>query len=181
MTFINAVDQSQVPTEIRTVLDGADLRLLGVLANAQGAFRPWLRFSMSLLSKLELNPLLRELAILQIAVLEPGGDYEWAQHAPLALSAGATEAQLDALRRGPETRPDFTEEQAIVLRFTRQVVRDGVPQHETRAVALDRLGPRQVIELLLVIGQYMMVARIAAAAGLEPELPAGSVAEQAQV
>ena len=182
VAFIRSVDRSEVSDEVGVALEaGGDLRLLGVLAHAQGAFRPWLRFSTALLSRLELSPLLRELAILQVAVLVSGGEYEWAQHAPLALAAGATAPQLEALRRGAAADSAFSAEQVLALRFVEEVVRDGVPHDETRSAALDLLGPRQVVELLLVIGQYMMVARVIAAAGLEPEAPAQSVAQRAQL
>ena len=182
MAFIRSVDRSEVSDEIGVALEaGGDLRLLGVLAHAQGAFRPWLRFSTALLSKLELSPLLRELAILQVAALTPGGEYEWAQHAPLALAAGATPPQLEAIRRGTAADRAFSAEQVLVLGFVEEVVGDGVPRDETRSAALHLLGPRQLVELLLVIGQYMMVARVIATAGLEPEAPAHSVAERAQM
>ena len=68
-----------------------------------------------------------------------------------------------------------------MLRFDQEVVRDGVPRDETRSAALDMLGPRQVVELLLVIGQYRMAARVIATAGLEPKALARSVAEGAQL
>ena len=181
MTFIDPLELRTAPEEIRTVLEhDRDLSLLGVMAHARGTFMPWLDFGTALLSKLELSPLLRELAILQVAVLHHGGEYEWAQHAPLARAAGATEAQLEALRRGIFPATEFSAEQALVVRFTSEVVRDGYPSRKARAALLELLGAQQVVELLEVIGQYMMVARIVATAGLEPEPPAAVVAATAR-
>ena len=37
----------------------------------------------------------------------------------------------------------------------------------------EHLSPREVVELLMVIGNYMMVARVMATAGLEIDEPAG--------
>jgi alkylhydroperoxidase family enzyme len=179
-TFIEPLDPQQAPDEIRAVLEESpDLSLLGVLAQAQGTFTPWIGFATALLSALELSPRLRELAILQVALLDRGGDYEWSQHAPLALAAGASAAQLQALQRGERSTSAFNDEEAMVLRFTREVVCDGCASAEARARLLELLGNRQVVELLQVIGQYMMVARIAATAGLRPEPPARLVARQA--
>ena len=181
LTFIAPVDPHEAPDEIRSVLEESpDLSLLGVMAHAQGSFGPWVSFSTALVSKLELSPLLRELAILQVALLDPGGDYEWSQHAPLALAAGASDAQLEALRDA-ELGPHFSDEQALVLRFTREIVSVGRAAEETRGALLELLGPRQVVELVEVIGQYMMVARIVNVAGLEPESLAGIVAQKAEV
>jgi 4-carboxymuconolactone decarboxylase len=182
MTFIDPLDPQQAPDEIRVVLERtSDLRVLGVMAQAQRTFTPWLGFATALLSELELSPMLRELAILQVALLDPGGDYEWSQHAPLALAAGASQAQLQALHRGAASTPEFTGEQLLVLRFTRQVVREGRATGRTRAALVDTLGPGQVVELLQVIGHYMMVARVVATAGLEPEAMAAVVAQEARV
>ncbi|HYZ28031.1 MAG TPA: hypothetical protein VE570_03165 [Thermoleophilaceae bacterium] len=181
MTFIDPLDPQEAPDEIRAVLEESpDLSLLGVMAHAQGSFGPWISFATALLSKLELSPLLRELAILQVALLDPGGDYEWSQHAPLALAAGAGDAQLEALR-GEELGAQFSDEQALVLRFTREIVSMGRASDETRAALLELLGPRQVVELLEVIGHYMMVARIVNIAGLQPEALAAIVAQQSRL
>ena len=181
MTFIDPLDPQEAPDEIRAVLEESpDLSLLGVMAHAQGSFGPWVSFATALASKLELSPLLRELAILQVALLDPGGEYEWSQHAPLALAAGATDAQLEALR-GDELSTQFSEEQALVLRFTREIVPLGRASEGTRAALLELLGPRQVVELLEVIGQYMMVARIVNVTGLEPEALAAIVAQESRL
>ena len=181
MTFIDPLDPQEAPDEIRAVLEESpDLSLLGVMAHAQGSFGPWVSFATALASKLELSPRLRELAILQVALLDPGGDYEWSQHAPLALAAGASDAQLEALR-GEELGAHFSDEQSLVVRFTREIVSAGRASEETRAALLEMLGPRQVVELLEVIGQYMMVARIVNVAGLQPEALAAIVAQKSRL
>jgi alkylhydroperoxidase family enzyme len=75
----------------------------------------------------------------------------------------------------------FSDEQALVLRFTRELVRAGRASEETRSALLGQLGPRQLVELLEVIGHYMMIARIVDAAGLQPEALAAIVAQKAEV
>jgi alkylhydroperoxidase family enzyme len=99
----------------------------------------------------------------------------------MALAAGADDAQLRAMRRGPLPTTEFGGEQALVLRFAREVVREGRASGETRAALVDLLGPRQAVELLQVVGHYMMVARIVATAGLEPEAMAPIVARESRV
>jgi 4-carboxymuconolactone decarboxylase len=179
MTVIDPLDPQHAPKDIRAWLEQSpDFSLLGVLAQAQGTFTPWTDFSTALLTNLELSPLLRELAILQVAALQaPGGSYEWAQHAPLAVTAGVRKSQLRALWHGDLSRTRFSDEQIQVLRYTHQVVVDGRASAKLQATVLDLLGPRQVVELLQVIGHYMMVARITAAAGLGPETLAPIVAQ----
>ena len=63
-------------------------------------------------------------------------------------------------------------ERAVLL-FTTEVVRDVRASDEAlAAVAGAGLSPREIVELLLVIGQYMMVARVAETAGIELDEPA---------
>jgi alkylhydroperoxidase family enzyme len=64
-----------------------------MLAHAGTTGKRVLSLGNALLSQLELQPKLRELAILQVAH-ESGADYEWVQHVALARSAGVTQAQI---------------------------------------------------------------------------------------
>ena len=59
-----------------------------------------------------------------------------------------------------------------MVAFTTQVVRDAAPDEETFAAMTARFTPRELMHLLLVIGQYMMLGRIMATTqiDLEPAL-----------
>jgi alkylhydroperoxidase family enzyme len=147
------------------------LNVFRMMANAESAFRPWLAFGGALLSSLELDPRLRELAILRVARLSDA-EYEWVQHVPIALAAGATEEQVAAVDRYDLDDASLAGAGRAVLRFTTEVVRDVRASDEALAAVREHLSPRQVVELLLVIGQYMMVARVALTAGIELDGPA---------
>ena len=60
------------------------------------------------------------------------------------------------------------------MRFTDQVVRDAAPDEATFQEMTDRFSSRGIIELILAIGQYMMLARVMATAQTDVEPPAGS-------
>src|SRR5215210_4120786 len=107
------------------------LNIFRMMANAETAFRPWLRWGATLLGELELDPLLRELAILRVARLTPHAEYEWVQHVPLAQAAGASEEQVAALERDKPEADCFSEDQLLVLRFTTEVVRDAQASERT--------------------------------------------------
>src|SRR3954465_9724586 len=75
------------------------LNVFRVLSHAETAFRPYLRFGGALLAALELQPVPRELAILQVArVFE--AEYEWIQHVAIGRAVGVTDAQIQGLERG---------------------------------------------------------------------------------
>jgi alkylhydroperoxidase family enzyme len=50
-------------------------------------------------------------------------------------------------------------------------VNDGAATEEQVAELAERLGTRQVVELLLVIGNYTAIAMLIASTGLEPDPP----------
>src|ERR1035438_7916723 len=98
------VDPDSAPDSVREILASTPLSLLGMVAHAESAFDPWLRYSNTLLRRLELDPLLRELAILQVAHLADS-PYEWVQHDVIARAVGATGEQVAAIEGDRETDP----------------------------------------------------------------------------
>jgi alkylhydroperoxidase family enzyme len=149
------------------------LNIFRMMANAETAFRPWLRWGATLLGELQLDPLLRELAILRVAQLTPHAEYEWVQHVPLAKAVGASDDQVAALERDEPEAGCFSEDERLVLRFTTEVVIDAQASDPTLDQLSGILSPREIVELLMVIGQYMMVARVMATTRMEIDEPAG--------
>jgi len=145
------------------------LGIFRMVANAQGAFPAWMRFGGTLLEGDEFDHLLRELAITQVAAMTPGAEYEWVQHAAITLAVGGTQEQLDAIERGHLDAAVLGDDGRLVVRFTTQVVSDAAPDEETFAAMAARFTPREIMHLLLVIGQYMMVGRIMATTQLDLE------------
>jgi alkylhydroperoxidase family enzyme len=166
------VDPAGAPEPVREVLENVPpLNIFRMLANAETAFRPWMRWGAVLLTDLALDPLLRELAILRVARLTPHAEYEWVQHVPIAQGVGATDDQVAALERDEPEADCFSDDQRLVLRFTTEVVRDARASDETFEALARRLSAREIVELLLVIGQYMMVARVMATTEMELDEP----------
>jgi alkylhydroperoxidase family enzyme len=173
MARIPYVDPETASEPVREALERLPaLNIFRMLANAETAFRPFLRFGDTLLSGLELDGLLRELAILRVARLTPHAEYEWVQHVPIARAVGADDDQVAALERDDIEADCFDAAQRAVLRFTTEVVRDAHATDETFGELSALLPPRQIVELLLVIGQYMMLARVMATLELELDEPA---------
>ena len=54
------------------------------------------------------------------------------------------------------------------------MVRDARASDEAFAAVSAALSPREIVELLMVIGQYMMLARVMATIELEVDEPAGA-------
>jgi len=168
------VDPADAPEPVRDALGRVPpLNIFRMMANAETAFRPWLRWGATLLGDLQLDPLLRELSILRVARLTPHAEYEWVQHVPIARAVGATEDQVSALERDDPEAPCFSGAERAVLRFTTEVVEGARASEGAMNELASILSPREIVELLMVIGQYMMVARVMATTRMELDEPAG--------
>src|SRR4051812_13340801 len=97
MPRIQPIDPAAVPEDVRDALENLPpLNIFRTLAHAETAFRPFLRFGGAVLGRMQLDPIVRELAILTVAH-EAEAEYEWIQHVAIAKAVGATDAQIDAI------------------------------------------------------------------------------------
>ncbi|MCX2933690.1 carboxymuconolactone decarboxylase family protein [Mycobacterium sp. CVI_P3] len=163
--YLAAVDAPETVAKRLAALP--DLNVFKLMAHAHDSFDAWLRFGGSLLSDLTLDDQLRELAILRVAHLTPGADYEWVQHEAIAREIGVEPTRIAAARYEVPAEAD----DALVLSFTEQVVLSAMPNDETFAACAARFSSREIVELILVIGQYMMLGRLMATARIDIDLP----------
>jgi len=158
MARIPYVEPEQMPAPYAELLKSRNpLNLYRMLPHAVDAASPFLALGGSLLRKSELDPVLREIAILRVGLLS-NASYEVHQHRRVARAAGMPEDVLAAIADGPEA-PAFDDLQRLVMRFTDEVVHRVKASDVLFDAARARLGDRQVAELVLTIGFYMMVSR----------------------
>jgi alkylhydroperoxidase family enzyme len=148
------------------------INILRMLQHAQGNFLPFISFASSVLLDQELDGKLRELAILRVAHLT-GANYEWTQHVPIAIKAGATEAQVAAIPKDIESKV-FSELEKKVLRFTSELTQNVRVSDATFKALAAELPPRQLVELSIAAGLYGAVARVMEAFQVELEPTAGT-------
>jgi 4-carboxymuconolactone decarboxylase len=174
MARIPYVNPETAPEPVRQALGAVPpLNIFKMLGNAETAFRPFLRFGGAILGDLQLDPRLRELAILQVAK-QSQAEYEWIQHVEIARHCGVEDAQIAAIEDGSAgSSADLDEVQRGVIRFTEAVVRSPHVSADDFAVVSRHLSPREIVELLLTIGNYLMLARVMTVLELELDDPAG--------
>lgn len=174
MARIPYPDPSQSPESVRETLARLpQLNIFRMLAHAETAFRPFLRFGGAVLTELQLDPKLRELAILQVAA-QAGARYEWVQHAAIARHLGVTDEQIAAVQQGELTAASLNEAERAVLQFSAEVLEGPRVSDPTFAAVSERLSPREIVELLLTVGEYLMLARVMTTLELEIDDAAGS-------
>lgn len=116
---------------------------------------------------------IRELAIL-IAAREMDSRFEWAAHEPEALKEGLPQAIVDVVkhRKPADGLPEL---EATVITFGRQLFRDKRIEPTVFAKALSHFGPRQLVDLVALMGNYAGTALLLAA--FDMQLPDGEVKE----
>jgi alkylhydroperoxidase family enzyme len=161
MSLVPYADIPSLPEEVRAAIAQipVQLNIFKMMANAETCFIPLTRLGGTILSRQNLDAKLRELVILTVAKIE-GGEYEWIQHVPIAIAAGAAQAQVDSIAKGDLNAPCFSALERVALRFTEEVVNRVRADEATVRELMKMTSPREIVELILAIGFYMMVARL---------------------
>ncbi|MFC2006073.1 carboxymuconolactone decarboxylase family protein [Chloroflexota bacterium] len=117
----------------------------------------------------ELAPKLRELAILRVGSLLQA-EYEFRRHIPLALQAGVSQQQIDAISDWSASA-EFNEQERAMLQYADEVTQGIRVKDETFTELQGFLSEHAIVELTTVISYYCMVCRILIAlqVELEPE------------
>jgi 4-carboxymuconolactone decarboxylase len=166
-------DPNSSPEPVREALAGLPpLNIFRMLSHAETAFRPFLRFGGTILGRLELDPKLRELAIIQVAA-DAQAEYEWVQHVAIARQVGIPDEQIAAVQAGRLDDPSLGDGERAVLQFAREVVAGPRVSDATFGAVTDLLSPQEIVELLLTVGNYLMLARVMTTLELEIDDPAG--------
>jgi alkylhydroperoxidase family enzyme len=148
------------------------LNIFRMLAHAETCFTPVLRLGNAILARQTLDARLRELALL-CAMQIGGGRYEWGQHVPIAEALGASQAQIAALTAGKLDDPSFDAREQTVLRFTRELALGTAASPEALAALRAHCSEREIVELTIMVGYYLMLARVTETLGVEEDPPAG--------
>ncbi len=174
MARLPLVEARNAPEPVRDALERlpVQLNIMRTMAHAETCFRPLLRLGGAVLGKQSLDAALRELAILRVAALS-SARYEWMQHVPIAEGAGVRPEQIAAIERGEISSAHFSQLELAVLDFTTEVVEQVGASDRVFERLAAHLPAREIVELLIAIGFYMMIARIAETVQVDLEEPAG--------
>jgi alkylhydroperoxidase family enzyme len=174
MARIPYVDAATAPPEVKDLLERlpVPLNIFKMMAHAETNFRPLVGLGTSILTRQQLSAKLRELAILRVARLSHA-EYEWVQHVPIAKMADVSGEQIAALERDDVGAACFDPVDRVVLRATDEIVRDGGPSDRTFAELASHFSNREIVELVLAVGFYMMMARLMLTTRIDLEAAAG--------
>jgi 4-carboxymuconolactone decarboxylase len=133
----------------------------------EGVFKAWRPLARHLNANSTLPWRHRELAILRTAWLTRS-EYEWGQHVLVGRNAGLTDEEIDRVRH-PERLSEWDPFEAAVLRAPDQLQASSCLDDETWATLRERYDDAQMIEFLLLVGQYFMLAFTLNSLGVQRE------------
>ncbi len=157
------IDGKGMPNSFRLLLNSPDA------AEAVGGLGEHVRL------RSKLNPAIRETAILGVA-RALNSQYVWAHHEPVARSVGVRPQVIESIRQG-RAPMGLPPKEGVFAQAGKEFVRSGALSERTFQAVEHLLGPQGAVELVIVIGYYVMLNSVLASLGieldahLEPSLP----------
>jgi alkylhydroperoxidase family enzyme len=145
-----------ITTLLARVAGARTLNVMTTMARDRGLFRSWLLFAGRLMPGGRLPRADTELVILRVAV-NCHSAYEWHQHVAIGLSSGLSPEQIAAVAQEAPRGP-FSARQQTLLRVTDELHVDRTLADQTWSSMTEHLERRELIEMLVLVGHYEMLA-----------------------
>lgn len=137
------------------------------LGRNRGLFRGWLHFAGRMMPGGKLPRRDTELVILRVAHLR-NCEYEFEHHRHLARSAGLSESDIERVVTAPDAS-EWSAHQRALLAGCDELDRDRNVSDATWDALRQHLDDRRLIEFLLLVGHYQMLATVIATIRIEPD------------
>src|SRR5574340_979644 len=135
--------------------DGFPRNVLGILMQNPETLGPFLDYWVTSKSKMGLPVREQELVILRMAVLYRS-EYVWKHHVKVGREFGINDTELDAIRQGSYAA--FAERERALLELTDGFVNERSLSPELWNRNKGVLGPRDFIDLISLVSQYVLWA-----------------------
>jgi AhpD family alkylhydroperoxidase len=149
------------------VTGGKPPNLFLTLGRHPALFRGWLRFAGRLMPRGKLPRRDTELVILRVAHVRDCA-YEHEHHVRLGRRAGLSDGEIARVADGPQASGWTPREQAL-LQATDELLAHGDVADETWSRLQGELDTRSLIELVLLIGHYEMLAKAINTLRIQPD------------
>jgi 4-carboxymuconolactone decarboxylase len=171
---IAPIDPATAPDDIAQFLatatdsTGGAMNIFTTMANHPGLLRRYLPFGGKLLNGGVIDPRVRELLILRTA-WNCWSEYEWGQHVRIGREAGLSDDEITLVTLGPEA-DGWSADDALVLTACDELCTTHTVSDLTWARLADHLDARELVELTLLVGHYVMIAGMLNALGVQREV-----------
>jgi alkylhydroperoxidase family enzyme len=128
------------------------------LAHQPAFFEAYMQLGISAMASAELPLRTRELIILRTGWL-CGAPYQFGEHVMTAKKIGVTTEEIERIKLGSSAE-GWDEGDRAVLKAAEELHADAMISDETWASLAKRLSPRELIELMMIVGHYHLTAFI---------------------
>ncbi len=162
MARISYVDKDNATSEVAELFtkmeaNGANvLNLWKMAAHSPATLTHLVKLGNTILSKTQLEPKLREMAILCVAEILNCA-YERTAHTVIGKSVGMTDEQIIYIKN-QESSSVFSPTEQAVLRFTDELMKNGKASQSTFSELEKRLSHKEMMELTIRIGFYELLS-----------------------
>ncbi|MGE3447558.1 MAG: carboxymuconolactone decarboxylase family protein [Microbacteriaceae bacterium] len=164
-------DVAEVIAVAESATGGAQ-NIFWTMARHPGLFKRYAPFGGKFLSGGKLPAADRELAILRTAH-RCGSEYEWAQHERIAIGAGLQRAEIARVR--DDSLDEWLSHEAALLRATDELLTQHRVLDDTWEELACHYDEKQLIELVLLVGNYAMLAGFLNTVGVQIEDDQGAM------
>ncbi|MGW5479176.1 carboxymuconolactone decarboxylase family protein [Streptomyces sp. NPDC004008] len=169
MSRLTYPDRQDLPKELREFLDQLPQHAaFDMLSHSQATIEIFLRQGQAQFTQLALSPRDRELTILTTASATDC-EYEFTQHVPISASVGVSDAVRDAIERKDFNAPQLPGDDRAIIRFVAAVIAAPTVSDEIFSAVKQRLTPREILEIMQVIGFYWSFGRVCTVLDVEVE------------
>jgi 4-carboxymuconolactone decarboxylase len=156
------LETRKVPSRTPVLLD-----LYPTLVRNPKMAERFLNFAGYILRESTLPPREREILILRIGWLCQA-EYEFGQHTRVGKTAGLTDEEILRITKGPNA-PGWDPFDATLLRATDELYADAFISDVTWNSLAKRYDEKQLLDLLMTVGQYNMVSMVLNTTGVQLE------------
>jgi alkylhydroperoxidase family enzyme len=139
-----------------------------MLAHAPAVSAPALRLVAAILTETDLGTRMRQMLILRVAE-RCQARHAWIQHGAIAVAVGVGAAQLASLELGEIPDGLLSGQERLALAFVDAILDDPRVDDDTFARVREQFSPRQVVEMLLIVGYFRMMASLMTTLDVEPD------------
>lgn len=140
------------------------LNILGTLAHHPELTKAYHSFNGHLLYNTSLTLRQRELLILRVAHLR-GCDYEWAQHAVMAVDVGMSSDEVERVREGGHA--SWSPLESALLLAVDELIAGARISDSTYAALTTELDTQNVMDLIFTVGAYDLLAMAMLSLGVQ--------------
>ncbi|MDZ7675480.1 MAG: carboxymuconolactone decarboxylase family protein [Acidimicrobiales bacterium] len=141
------------------------LNILGTLAHHPELATAYHTFNGHVLFGSTLDLRTREVLVLRVAAVR-GCEYEWLQHAVMAIDLGLTPSEIERIGEGPDAE-ELAPLDAALVRAVDELLADAEIGDATWTALAAELDQRQLMDLVFTVGAYDALAMAMQSFGIE--------------